>query len=275
MNAAWDRAFPDCLHDDGGRRMATSLKWGLRAMATLPWAQDIGPNPSTDQLHEVMNSPAQALIVLDLPPKMAPPQDLPQGAWSVARRPRQSTLTHGTDPIESWPSTRKKQLKRAEREGMTAHRCTDIPLLVKLHQTARERKGLTSDEHALQLLLTELLQEPDTHGWTIQHANGKVLAGGVFHGDGDRRCIYGFGGQFRSEAPGESSRATVLLIAAAMREAVKQGNHTFDFGGSMDAGVDRFYAEFGASKVAKHRLVRVAPRWRLLLKWRRPDLFKP
>ena len=86
-------------------------------------------------------------------------------------------------------------------------------------------------------------------------------------------CIYGFGGQFRGGTPGESSRATVLLIATAMRHAANHKATHFDFGGSADPGVDRFYAEFGAEKKDKVKLVRIRWPWRWLMRQRRPDLF--
>ena len=95
----------------------------------------------------------------------------------------------------------------------------------------------------------------------------------MFHGAGDARCIYGFGGQFRTEKRGRSSRATVLLIGTAMRHAATHGAKTFDFGGSQDKGVDRFYAEFGAERIPKVRLVRIRGWWTPILRWRRPELF--
>ena len=99
------------------------------------------------------------------------------------------------------------------------------------------------------------------------------MAGGVFHGAEDNRCIYGFGGQFRTEQPGDSSRASVLMIGTAMRHATEQGSAVFDFGGSQDQGVDRFYSEFGAERIPKWRLVRIRGMWKPVLRWRRPDLF--
>ena len=42
MNAAWDRAFPDGLHDGAGRRTVQRMRLGLTALTTPPWAQDIG-----------------------------------------------------------------------------------------------------------------------------------------------------------------------------------------------------------------------------------------
>ena len=273
MNAAWDRAFPDCISDAAGRRKGTHLKWGMAALATPPWAQDIGAEPDFTALQKVLLEAPQKLVVLDLPAGMTAPLPLPKNTWIVPRHTRQLMLSSENDPVGSWPSTRRKQLNRAEREGMVAQRCNDVDLLVELHQAARIRKGLSSDEQALRTLLEALLEEPDTHAWTVHSAEGHTLSGGVFHGANDGRCIYGFGGQFRGANRSATSRATVLLIGQAMRHAAQNGAHTFDFGGSMDPGVDRFYAEFGAPSIDKQRLVRMPSFWKPLFKWRRPDLF--
>lgn len=271
MNAAWDRAFPHCVHDAAGRRTPVTLRMGVSATITPPWAQDAGSDTNVKALLKRLRESQVSLMVLDLPAGAALPEELPARCWAVERHTRQLTLGE-LDPVESWPSHRKKQLRRAEREGMAVSAASDVDLLVNLHQASRHRKGLNSDEIMLRRLLTELLQESDTCALVVKNSQGEPLAGGVFHGAEDNRCIYGFGGQFRTDAPGESSRASVMLIAEAMRHASKTGKTIFDFGGSMDTGVDRFYAEFGAVKVTKWKIVRAAAWLRPLLRWYRPDL---
>lgn len=273
MNRAWDVAFPTGVRDAAGRRTPQRLKLGLQAWATPPWAQDVGPSldPKAVRLH-LLETQAP-LTVLDLPPGVDSPLQPNDPAWGLELHTRQLALRAGHDPIEAWPHHRRKQWRRAEREGMAAAATEDIDLLVALHQASRARKGITSDAGALHRLLTELLKEADTHAWLVRDEHGKPIAGGVFHGAGDGRCIYGFGGQFRSEKAGKSSRASVLLIGTAMRHAAQAGSTTFDFGGSQDPGVDRFYAEFGAEAISKIRLVRIRGAWKPLLRWRRPDLF--
>ena len=90
----------------------------------------------------------------------------------------------------------------------------------------------------------------------------------ILHNNG--RSIYAFGGQKRYSL---SSLATVSLLHKAIEIAANMGQTSFDFGGSRDPGVDRFYAEFGAEKVTKQRVVycRLPQRW--WLRFSRPDLF--
>ena len=270
MNAAWDSAFPQCQHDGAGRRTLQSMRFGIRALTTPPWAQDIG-RAEHDALQGLLMNPAAPLQVLDLPAGQTLRTDLPRGAWTLDRHTRQVRFGDG-DPIESWPATRRKQLRRAEREGHIASPTKEVEDILLLHQIARKRKGIKSDGAALERLLQALLEEPDSHAWVVRHSDGRALASGLFHGDGHGRCIYGFGGQLRVDEPGVSSRATVLLIAAAMRHAAKNKAAIFDFGGSADPGVDRFYAEFGAEKVDKVRIVQSAWWLRPALRFIRPDL---
>jgi hypothetical protein len=249
------------------------MRLGLKGLTTPPWAQDIGTRPDPEQVLHILEAADCPLTVLDLPPGMASPLAASHSAWTLERHTRQLFLNPDRDPVDDWPSTRRKQFRRAEREGMSASATGDLDLMVALHQASRQRKGLSSDGGALKRLLVELLAEPDTHAWVVRDDAGAPIAGGVFHGAGDARCIYGFGGQFRSGKRGRSSRASVLLIGTAMRHAAARGAKTFDFGGSHDQGVDRFYAEFGAERIPKVRLVRIRGWWRPILRWRRPDLF--
>lgn len=270
MNAAWDRAFPQCQHDAAGRRTLQSMRFGIRALTTPPWAQDIG-RADHNAVQGLLMNPAAPLQLFDLPADQSWNAGLPRGAWTLERHTRQIRIGDG-DPIESWPATRRKQLRRAEREGFTAEQTKEVKDILMLHQIARKRKDIKSDGVALERLLQALLEEPDSHAWVVRHTDGRALASGLFHGDGNGRCIYGFGGQQRMAEPGVSSRATVLIIASAMRHASKNGASIFDFGGSADPGVDRFYAEFGAEKVNKIRIVQSAWWLRPALRFIRPDL---
>ncbi len=65
-----------------------------------------------------------------------------------------------------------------------------------------------------------------------------------------------------------------MLIDAGIRDAVKREVNCFDFGGSMDPGVDKFYAEFGAEKVVKWRYMRCSWWAQPWLRLMRPDLFR-
>ena len=183
------------------------MRLGLSAVTTLPWAQDVGETSNQQAIEQVLKSVKAGLIVLDLPPGHEPLTTRSNTHWTIERHTRQVGLQQGVDPVDRWPANRRKQLNRATREGMTTDTCQDLDLMVKLHQAARKRKHIRSNSLDLRALLEHLFQEPDTQAWVVRDAKGEPIAGGVFHGAGDGRCIYGFGGQLRSKEAGRSSRA--------------------------------------------------------------------
>ena len=82
-------------------------------------------------------------------------------------------------------------------------------------------------------------------------------------------CLYAFGGQIRGP---QSAIASVAMLAKAMDIAIEKGANIFDFGGSEDPGVDRFYKEFGAKRVKKARLIYVVWWLKPIIRFIRPDL---
>jgi hypothetical protein len=83
--------------------------------------------------------------------------------------------------------------------------------------------------------------------------------------------LYAFGGAHRGP---QSGLATVLMLGSAMEWAAAEGYARWDFGGSQDPGVDRFYEEFGGVRQPKHRVVLWQPGWGWVLRLLRPDLFR-
>ena len=132
--------------------------------------------------------------------------------------------------------------------------------VLALHKASRTRKGLPHHGSDLQALLDRISNEPWTFAVTAHDAEGACVASGGFVLLPSGTCVYAFGGQRRSE---DSGRASVAMLVEAMRMAQTRGCTCFDFGGSLDPGVDRFYAEFGANAVAMERWVGV-PFW---FKW--------
>lgn len=205
------------------------------------------------------------LVVVDLPAGVDTTVHLPRLGHFQERHTRRALLSMDL------PSTRRKQVRRAVRAGLTFEQDgTDLDRLVALHQGARERKSIPSDGAALGTLLHHLLQEPGTRMHFVRNEEGQRIAGGVFLRTGPGTVLYAFGGAERSEVSG---LATVLLLARSMECAANDGAEDFDFGGSQDPGVDRFYAEFGGERIPKWRYVLSAPGWTWWWKWRRPDLF--
>lgn len=239
---------------------------GLSAAITPPWALESGNvnNDTARTLRRALESAALPLVVCDLPPGVPCDWDKP---WMVQRKhTRWLQAVDGQFP--SLPKNRSKQVRKALAQGLRLEPSTDVALLLRLHQQVRERKSIPSDAAALQRLLAWIVPSPHQSSYVVYDAQNRAIASATFlHNNG--RTVYAFGGQERSKV---SALATVLLIQQGIHDAEKVGNEIFDFGGSADAGVDRFYAEFGAHAQPRFRAI-LARKWvRPWLRALRPDL---
>lgn len=240
---------------------------GLSAAITPPWALESGNvnNDTARTLRRALESAALTLVVCDLPPGVPCTWEKP---WIVQHKhTRWLQAIDGQFP--SLPKHRSKQARKAVAQGLRLEPCADVALLLQLHQQVRERKSIPSDAAALKRLLTWILTSPHQSSYVVYDDQNQAIASATFlHNNG--RTVYAFGGQERSNV---SALATVLLIQQGILDAEAVGNDIFDFGGSADEGVDRFYAEFGAHAEPRFRAILVKGWARPWLRVFRPDLF--
>tara|TARA_B110000503_G_C7173185_1_gene425435 strand:+ start:1967 stop:2830 length:864 start_codon:yes stop_codon:yes gene_type:complete len=251
---------------DGQFSMARGSIKGIGALFTPPGALHIGWNREPNW--NALDQSGFPCVILDLPPGMTCEGD---SSWSIQQRHTRQlhwNLEDG-DPVNQLPNHRLKQIRKGDRNGLRLELTDDAERILELHQAARQRKNLNSNVSVTRAQLEKILESPHQTAGVVLDQNDRDVASAVFlHEKG--RTIYAFGGQRRSK---ESAWASVILIAAGLRSAYQRGNTCFDFGGSMDPGVDQFYAEFGAQPVPKLRCIRIA-RWaRPWLRLTRPDLF--
>jgi hypothetical protein len=240
---------------------------GIPAAITPPWALETGEVTSdhVQALRRALESSALPLVVCDLPPSVPCAWEKP---WIVQQKhTRWLKAVDGQFP--PLPKHRSKQVRKALAQGLRLEPCADVALLLQLHQQVRERKSIPSDAAALMRLLTWILTSPHQTSYVVYDDQNRAIASATFlHNKG--RTVYAFGGQERSNV---SALATVLLIQQGIRDAEAVGNDIFDFGGSADEGVDRFYAEFGAHAEPRFRDILVKGWAHPWLRVFRPDLF--
>ena len=249
---------------------------GLRVLATPPWALDCGLTceiSTKDYIALTSNwiSRSETLKIIDLPPlsdncsltnaciKANTPSDF-NIQW---RHTRQLHLE------SSLPSNRRKQVKRAEREGITCSLTSNWSNVLSLHNESRIRKDISSDSFQLSKLLKSVSSMDNSFAIEAVNSDGRCIAAGGFVFVNKDTCLYSFGGQTRSKLSGIAS---VAMLSSAMKEALSQGASILDFGGSSDPGVDRFYKEFGAYRVSRARLIYASWWLRPFLRYLRPDL---
>lgn len=244
----------------------------IQTLTTPLWALDCGLNKDLNEkvyseLFSEISNDKSHLKVIDLPPSI--PRGLvinhtPKDFIIQWRHTRQLML-----PAEL-PSNRRKQIRRAERDGIVAALDNSNVLAVtQLHEESRSRKSINHENDLFSGLIDNLSTQSDFFIVTAKDENDNLMASGGFLIIDSKTCLYAFGGQKRSK---KSGLATVALINHAMDVAYSKGCEVFDFGGSADLGVDKFYAEFGATKVEKARLIQLKPWLKPVLKFVRPDL---
>ena len=245
----------------------TTIK-GIPAIITPPWALNTDWNGlKLHDLKRALEKSSEALVVIDLPIGKTCEWQKP---WNIQEtHTRILEWNQNETGLEQWPKHRLKQVKKAASKGITIEHSYDVEEMVQLHQLARQRKSIDSNEDALKKLLEHVVRSPHQSSLIARDEKGSAIANAVvLHNNG--RSIYAFGGQHRSPL---SSLATVSLLHKAIEIAANIGQTSFDFGGSRDSGVDRFYSEFGAQKITKQRAVFCRVPQRLWLRLMRPDLF--
>ena len=261
----WARVHPGGRDVGGGPAVRMWVR-GVPALITAPWALHTA-RAACDL--EVWAAQPEPWVVVDAPPLLPFPQAPPVGGWFQQRHTRMLRLAP-EGAVACVPANRRKQLNRALRVGLKAEPDVPVADVVRLHAGARDRKGLAADAAALERLLDALVASPWVRSWGIRDAEGRWVAAAVFLQERSR-WVYAFGGAERNS---RSGLATVALLGAAIDAAAAAGADWFDFGGSTDPGVDRFYAEFGADAAPKWRWVRSAA-WALpWMRWMRPDLVR-
>lgn len=263
--AAGQRALKDFMPKSN---LIESSVQGVPAWITAPWALHAGIQSPSEmlQLKSHLDNSAPPLVVIDLPVGL----ECSWENWMIQQRhSRILNLSTSSSAIEQFPKNRKKQLRKFNEFGLQIQSVDDPERILKLHQLARNRKGIKSDSNQLKRLLEVLLSTPFQSAYAVVDRGGQDVANGVFLHH-EHETVYAFGGQKFSEL---SAVATVYLISRGIEVAEELKHTRFDFGGSLDVGVDQFYKEFGAVKVDKLRLVRCNKWIKPFLKWSRPDLF--
>lgn len=247
--------------------MRTKVK-GVSALITPSWSTyaAMPGNASLESIKSSLDESKEPLIVADFPPGVSCDWKAP---WMLHDLHTRWLEANGSGVFPQIPKHRAKQIRKGVNAGIHISTCTDLERMVRLHQNSRTRKSIPSNEQGLRSLLNVIFETPYHSSFIATNQKGEDIANAIFIHHSDA-TVYAFGGQFRSPI---SAIASVMLIQKGIESAQSLGHRVFDFGGSSDAGVDQFYAEFGAVKKMKQRVVRVKGLWKIWLKLTRPDLF--
>jgi len=139
----------------------------------------------------------------------------------------------------------RRNIRVAQGKMTVAEEPDALDALLQFQAYLLEGKGLhqTFSLAQAQSLLAACLRENAGALW-VARAEGQIQA--IVWNVWDRQTRYYFMGAMNPE--GDSSKAMSLLLWHCIQEAKKRGNHTFDFEGSMDPGVERFFRNFGGAR---------------------------
>lgn len=162
----------------------------------------------------------------------------------------QQTFFIGLDSSEQeLLANMKENLRRNIRSAEKEYEITDDPKQIKTlykyqqHTLTAKGAGQPYTVADMQKLMDACRQHECTALWTAKKDNEvQALVWNVWDAD----TSYYFMGAQKPE--GDSYRAMSVLLWHAIKQAKLRGNKTFDLEGSMDAGVERFFRNFGGQR---------------------------
>jgi hypothetical protein len=141
--------------------------------------------------------------------------------------------------------TARRNIKMAEKEITISNSPEHLEELFKFQKNTLERKGGTVPYTLkyVRQIMDACLAHQSSALW-VASVEGQIQA--VVWQVWDKRCSYYFMGGQNPEVT--SYKAMTALLWHAIKEAKKRGQEIFDFEGSMDAGVERFFRNFGGER---------------------------
>lgn len=171
-------------------------------------------------------------------------------SYGLSISARQTFLLDLSLPEEVLFQQFKESLRRSIRQAQHQYIISDEPaLLPQLHQFHKNTlKGKNTsqlhNEKMLEQLMRAAVEKKQSRLYAAHDLKGELQALLWNAWDGER-SYYLMGAR---SPESESHRAMSLLLWQAIQDAQARGNLYFDFEGSMDPGVERFFRKFGARR---------------------------
>ena len=146
----------------------------------------------------------------------------------------------------------KESLRRNIRQGMGEYVVTSgreyLPHLYKFHETTlkRKKKACAYTLADLEKLMEAVAAHHAGSLWAAIPTTGTGVPAALIWQVCDRHRSYYFMGAQNPDD--QDTKAMSTLLWHCIREAKKTGQQVFDFEGSMDSGVERFFGTFGGRR---------------------------
>lgn len=142
-----------------------------------------------------------------------------------------------------------RQIKKAEKAGMTTERCTDSTLLFSLFSKTFERQGLKTpfSKTHFESIFKAVSAHHAGDAYLAKNKQGKILAAMLTVWD-DAVMYYLLG--YFDEAESNSGAMTYLFWHAILLAKIK--GQTFNFEGSMIDSIEQYFRGFGGTLTPVH-----------------------
>lgn len=264
----WASLYPRGLQafamiDAKGRRQASFTvfvkeKWGMSYCITPPFAPHIGldytltaektvgqQSQSKDihkQLADWVKGRSDILLELALSTDEVDSQPYTWSGLDV--KPRHTYLIDlsqtAEDIMAGMSPERRKNIKKAQGDGLMVERVGDVPRFKKLIMKTLDRQGLKVDMDIFDSLLAHAALA-EYRGLYVCSKDGVDMAASLLVWDAHR--AYYLIGAYDPEHAHEG--AGTLNLWQAIQDAKGRGNAIFDFEGSMIPEVERYFRGFG------------------------------
>ena len=219
----------------------------FKSFATNP-AKRHGENKKlTKAISEFIDSQyKRAIVTLAFPPSLLDTQSfywqnykvIPNYTYQLNLAQSLEVLTAQMDP-----KTR-NLIKKAEKDGLTVEKNTDMNLVKSIVRQTMVRKGVKVNEKVLSTILFQFANDSNSFSFVVRQ-NKEVLAVTFCIYD-NQKCYYLLGGYNKGNS---HAGAGPLGVFESIRFAQKQEIPVFDFEGSMLPNVESYFRSFGGDLI--------------------------
>jgi len=197
----------------------------------------------------------RSIVTLAFPPSLGDTQSFYWNDFKVIPNyTYQLDLAHSNQELSAQmdPKTR-NLIKKAEKDGLTVEKNTDMNLVKSIVMQTMNRKGVTVNESILNNILFRFANETNSFSFVVKQ-DTQVLAI-TFCVMDNQKCYYLLGGYNKGNS---HASAGPLGVYQSIRFAKQNGISIFDFEGSMIPNVESYFRSFGG-KLIPYSTINKAP----------------
>lgn len=150
-------------------------------------------------------------------------------------------------------SEKRKSIKKAVKDGLIIEQSTDYELIYSLIIKSLERNSLSKNREIIKNILFSFANAVNSYGFVARRNNHAI--GATFCIISRGKAIYLFGG---FDADNKHHGAGVSCMWQSILKAKESGLTHFDFEGSMDPKIERYFREFGGELISYFSVLKVS-----------------